>query len=311
MTKELLILYGGKEEAEISYRSAINVFKACHSLGYYPSMISVKEESIESILRLNKDAIILNLVHGKWGEDGKAQALFESLGMKYFGSSPKSCELTFNKILFREKMCELVNMPNGRAYSKEEYEQNPPSYIHVVKPYDSGSTMGVHYVETAEDVKKVVAEWSDNNERIVEEFIGGREGAVIVYNGEVIGGMLVNFDGPIFTYEAKYTPELSRLESWDCLHKLTREEISKYSLIVYNECGCEGGFLCIDFRLSASGDVYIIEANSIPGMTDCSLTPYSFGKRGVNFNELVQLMINSASLKQMNKREIIVEARVS
>jgi D-alanine-D-alanine ligase len=292
----ILVLYNtASEEGSIAKQSSLNVTKACLDLNYSTLLIDVNSVDIERILSNTRNPIVLNMAHGAWGEDGKAQELLDNLGVKYFGSGAESSRITFYKNEFRDKVKDIAFIPEGDFCNKSYYISNWNTFPHIVKPIDSGSTIKVYYVRSQKDKDNICSTWLDEY-RIVEEFIPGAEGACIVYNRKAMGGVIVNYNGPIFDYNSKYDPKLSRVEDWDRLGQDVINEISSVSEKIYDKCGCKG-FLCIDFRLSSDGRPYIIEANSIPGMTQCSLVPHVFKKHGISFNDLVQKMIEDAALE--------------
>lgn len=291
--RTVAILYGGyPDEASISRQSAFNVANACKELDYYPTILHINSMDVRQVLEDLDNPIVLNMVHGRWGEDGSAQRMLDELGIPYFGSSSASSEITFNKAKFREVVAEVARLPKGGFVTRDEYLQWN-AYPHVVKPHDSGSTVGVDYVETESGRDDVISKWGDSR-KIVEEFIDGLEGATVVYDGKLIDGVIVNYNGKIFDYDTKYDPKLSSLEPWDRIPEVARKELKEMSEDVYRVCGCSG-FLCIDFRLSRDNIPYVLEANSIPGMTKCSLVPYTFGRRGLSFNQVVELMLKDVS----------------
>jgi D-alanine-D-alanine ligase len=179
-------------------------------------------------------------------------------------------------------------MPKARILDNRGYDRAQIEFPHVVKVHNSGSTIGVHYIDSTTAKTNLLSEWVEGI-RIVEEFLDGPEGVIVIYKGEVIDGALVNYSGPLFDYNSKYDPQLSKLEPWDSLPATTREEVTQYGLDIYDNCQCSG-FLSVEFRLK-NGAPYILEANGIPGMTKTSLVPYTFARRGIGFKTLVELMI--------------------
>jgi D-alanine-D-alanine ligase len=302
--KNLVILYGGHpDESAISKQSALNIFKASIENGLEPILININKVELKPLLESIFNPVIINMVHGRWGEDGGAQSLFDELDIPYFGSGMYASEVTFDKNKFRNCVEEVVRMPFGKFMTKEEYLADWTKNPHIIKPHDSGSSAGVRYMET----KDKKPNWIDR--MIVEEFVDGVEGATVVYKGKCIGGVIVNYKGKIFDYDTKYDPKLSRVEDWDSLDQDIRNEVAEFSKAIYNECRCKG-FLVVDFRVSTKGVPYILEANTLPGMTQCSLVPYVFKKNGTNFNELVKIMINDASMDEYHATDTNPESEV-
>lgn len=293
-SKTIVILYGGHpDESEISRQSGINVLNACIEINLHPILININRVELKPLLESILHPIIINLVHGRWGEDGSAQIMFEEMGIPYFGSSVFASETLFNKIKFRELAGKFVKIPKGKIMNKDEYLKTWTEYPHILKPYDSGSSIGVQYVENKNEID--FDKWIDN--KIVEEYIDGIEGVSLVYNGKIVGGSIVNYNGKIFDYKTKYDPKLSKLEHWDSLDIKIRNEIGSMSELLYKECECSG-FVCIDFKINSRGEIYIIEGNTIPGMTKCSLVPYIFkAQKNIDFNTLVNMMVQDAETR--------------
>ena len=297
----LIILYGGFDgEAPISWKSASNVLKACVELGHEPSLINVSRLDLYDFFEREPDCVVLNMVHGQWGEDGEAQELFEELQIKYFGSSSTGSRITFDKSLFRGIAEDWVRLPKGKLMTKDEYDKTNQAYPHIVKIPNSGSSIGVSYICTDMAKRDLLNEW-ESDRRIVEEFIDGVEGSVTVYRGKVVGGVVIKYKGPIFDYITKYDLSLQTIGDWSVVNEAVRTEITTFAEKIFNKIGL-GGIVRIDFRLCSKGVPYILDVNTIPGMTTTSLVPFSFKQIGLGFNEVVQKMIDDATCDMRARR---------
>ena len=289
LKQKVLVIWGGVEERDISRISANDVYKACGRLGYPVAMAEITPENVYEVLQSYKDHVVLNLMHGELGEDGWIQRIFEELGVIYCGSSSVSSAITFDKSVFRKRVS--VRIPEGQVMTYEEYLKYPPGKAHIVKRLSSGSSLGVHYY----DADQVAPEWSGT--MLVEEFIPGREGSALVYNGECLGGCVFKYPGKFRDYESKYTLAKAGYFCWLELPESVRAEICALSEMAYKECECDG-MIRFDFRLSKADVPYILEANSVPAMISAE---YILSNAGISFTSFIQNMINDAKPHKSQK----------
>lgn len=303
--KTIVILYGGGFESEVSKLSASNIASIVIGLGYDLSLLKVRlhrlpknfyeTNYIEDKLLQIDNPIVLNMVHGEWGEDGAAQRLMEDLNIPYFGSSAFASRIGFYKNEFYEYISryDIAKIPKWDFLTKSEYlsSQWAINFPHIVKLPISGSSIGVHYISNAADIVKLSMDWDNESKMIVQEFIGGMEVGLAVLNGKTIGGVIPKYKGAILTYEDKYSENSSNLESIDTIPEQLKDDLLKSAEQVFKKCNCSG-FVLIEFRLNRNKDWILIEINTAPGMTKKSYIPNSFGE--TQQKEMVRIMINEA-----------------
>jgi D-alanine-D-alanine ligase len=277
-----------------------------------PSEDDLRRMARESLPRLVKnipspgeaDVVFLGL-HGGYGEDGTIQALLDVVGVPYTGSGHLASAIAMDKDVSKHL---FVNakvptakwvLVNEKAW-KQAGDRSAEDWLKtvglplIVKPSKQGSTVGLSIVKKAEDLKAAVDEaFRFDDEVLIEEFIAGRELTVCVIGGEAlpVGEIIPKHE--IYDYECKYTPgmaveefpaKLSKAES-DRVQELARRAFAALKLR-----GCAR----IDFRMSADGEFYCLEANTLPGMTGTSLAPQAAAAAGVAFPELCERIVRLA-----------------
>ena len=306
--KTVVVLYGGGKESEISKLSAMNVSSLVLQLEYNLSLMRVELDelpknfyqtnSLEDDLLQIDNPVVLNMVHGEWGEDGQAQQMLNRLNIPYFGSSVFGSRLNFYKNEFYEYVSrnEITKVPKWDFLNKKEYLDSKWAikFPHIVKTPDSGSSIGVYFIENPAEVIKLSTLWDDESRMIIQEFIPGIEVGLAMLDGRVIGGVIPKHSGPILTYDNKYGNHSSELVSIEELESELKETLYKEAETSFNRCGCSG-FVLAEFRLGEDNEWFLLEFNTVPGMTKKSYIPNSFGK--AKQIEMVKMMLSRASKK--------------
>ncbi|QEK38682.1 ATP-grasp domain-containing protein [Candidatus Cytomitobacter primus] len=216
----------------------------------------------DDILRIQPD-IIVNLVHGYWGEDGYAQRFLDELKFPYTGPRFNDASISINKHIMRS-ICTKLNIPisSGGFYSEKKYREKAHCYPHIVKPLFGGSSYGVHVINS--DEEKDQYKMSDQA-IICEEFIEGPELCVVVKNGKCYGSMIIECEEQFYTIHAKNTDKKVKfLGSESYVDQGMVKAAQEYAVGLYNYLDGHG-IARIDFKLSDKA--YFIDYNSIPGMT--------------------------------------------
>lgn len=240
--------------------------------------------------------IVFMALHGENGENGKIQAAFDLLGIKYTGSGYLSSALAMDKgaaKIFFEK--NGVPTPTGMKMTKadhtDDFDKTGLSLPCVVKPCCGGSSIGVSIVRTKEQFHAALDEafhWED--ELIIEEYIEGREFSVGVLEYQALPIIEIAPVEGFYDYKNKYKAG-STVETCPAeLSKEITEEMQKYAVMAAEALGLDT-YSRMDFLLNKEGKIYCLEANTLPGMTPTSLLPQEAGVIGVNFNELCEKLI--------------------
>ncbi len=240
--------------------------------------------------------IVFMALHGENGENGKIQAAFDLLGIKYTGSGYLSSALAMDKgaaKIFFEK--NGIPTPAGMKMTKADYtddfDKTGLSLPCVVKPCCGGSSIGVSIVRTKEQFHAALEEafhWED--ELIIEEYIEGREFSVGVLEYQALPIIEIAPVEGFYDYKNKYKAG-STVETCPAeLSKEITEEMQKYAVMAAEALGLDT-YSRMDFLLNKEGKIYCLEANTLPGMTPTSLLPQEAGVIGMNFNELCEKLI--------------------
>lgn len=246
--------------------------------------------------------IVFMALHGENGENGKLQAAFDLLGVKYTGSDYLSSAIAMNKGMAKKLFVEAgIPTPKGIAMTRETREDDVTKLnLHlpcVVKPCCGGSSIGVTIVRDAAEFKAALDEafrWED--ELVIEEFVEGREFSVGVIEGKALPVIEIAPIQGFYDYKNKYKAG-STVET--CPAELPEDvsaQMRHYAEEVAKVIGLDT-YSRSDFLLDKDGNMFCLEANTLPGMTPTSLLPQEAAVVGVNFNELCEKLIDISMKK--------------
>ncbi len=309
---KIAVLCGGiSEEKEISLKSGKNCFNALQRLGYNSILVDVK--SIEDLLDLkNKNIEIAFLVtHGRFGEDGTIQGVLEWMRIPYTGSSVLGSALSMDKWLTKQiARNNKINVANSYLLTSKN---NNPSYIKKVweelsiknntiflKPRDEGSSVNTFKIkslsELEEKIKKINLLHLDY---LMEEFIPGREITVslIEVDGtlKVLPILELKPKNEFYDYHAKYTKGMTEFILPANLDKNLETTIAETSKKIFYEICCSS-FGRVDYIIDEKDIPYLLEINSLPGMTDTSDLPAQAACAGIKYDEVVEMVLKTAKL---------------
>jgi D-alanine-D-alanine ligase len=291
-----VVMGGVSAEREVSLRSGQAIAEALRSRGYSVREVVVDAGAAEQIREARIDVAFLAL-HGGWGEDGRVQALCELLRIHYTGSGVLASGLAMNKpqakAIFVQRgiptprYCPALN----KSFVFEKMRFQVPL---VVKPSAEGSTVGLSIVKKEEEFDAALALARRFDETpMAEEYIPGRELTVGVLDGEPMGVVeIVPRDG-FYDYEHKYTKGATEYVAPAELPGAVTEETRERAQSAYQALGCRGAAR-VDLRLDPERGLFVLEVNTIPGMTPLSLLPMSARVTGMDFPELCERMLRSA-----------------
>lgn len=240
--------------------------------------------------------IVFLALHGEDGENGKIQAAFDLFGIRYTGSGYFGSALAMDKEISKEFFRKAgVPVPNGVKIKKSEREKNAfcsdIAFPCVVKPLCGGSSIGVSIVRTKEEFAKALDEafrWED--EALVEEYIIGREFSVGVLGETVLPVIEMAPVQGFYDYKNKYQSG-STVETCPAdIPAAQAERMQKYAMAAASSLGLMA-YARMDFLLNDAGEIFCLEANTLPGMTVTSLIPQEAQAAGIGFNELCERII--------------------
>ena len=304
MKINLMILKGGMSlEREISLKSFENVIKNIDSQRYNILDIDVKDiDELINHIKEFKPHIVLNLMHGGIGEDGTIQALLSSIGVKYVGSKALSSGICMDKNLSKT-ILKANNIPIiDYVYIKKD--ENPYLYKNeideliypvIVKPNKGGSSIGIKVGKNIDEVFNIIEDIKAlNDDILIEKFINGKEAICsLIQNKDGIRIMSIldiNPKSDIFDYSAKYDEDTNIYFSK--LPKFLQTMIEEVAKKTFNVLNCEG-YANIDFIIK-DDDIYVLEINTIPGLTNKSLLPKAINLSKYTLKDFLNEIIDFA-----------------
>jgi len=291
---------GLSAEREVSLKSGAAVHKALLARGYNAIALDVGRD-LAGQLAEKKIEVAFVCLHGRYGEDGAVQGLLELMGIPYTGSGVLASALAMDKV-FAKKIfaaCGLTITPYV-VFKKGDtplVSVLPFALPVVVKPSREGSSVGVSIVKVAEDFLAAVTEaFSHDSEILVEKYVKGREIQVGILNEKAIGAIEIVPKNEFYDFEAKYTDGMATHIMPAPMPKDEYNDLLKLGERAHAALGCTG-YSRVDFIVTSEKDAYLLEVNTLPGMTALSLLPEIAQHAGVEFEELVERILLSATLK--------------
>ncbi len=301
--KRVAVVYGGwSSERDVSLSSGTQMAEAARKAGYDVVEIDATRELAVQLLDAAPD-IILNGLHGPWGEDGCVQGLFEVLGIPYSHSGVLSSALAMDKIRsktsFRRAGLDVAeDKCITRAEAAAAHALEPP---YVIKPVAEGSSFGVLIVrkDGQGPPQELLEEgWHYGDNLMAEEFIPGRELTVGVMGDRPLAVTEITTLRDYYDFNAKYEAGGSRHTIPADLPEHVTQAAMRAAMTAHQALGCRG-VTRSDFRYDEDKDrLVILEINTQPGMTPTSLVPEQAAYAGMDFPELVAWMIEDASCQR-------------
>ena len=302
------VLKGGRSlERQVSLRSAARVEDALDRLGHEVMSIDAGVDLIRRLRAAEPDVVFVAM-HGRDGEDGTVQELLEILGLPYTGSSVLACIRAMDKVLTKYLLLEAgVPTPDFFAFNETAFRELGAAealpaieerleFPIVVKPASQGSALGIKFARTAADVPAaLVAAFSYDSKVLLERHVEGRDLAVSILEGRDGPEALpvveaVPRDENFYDFESRY--EIGRT-TFVCPARLPEAVTARaheLALETFRLLGCYG-FARVDLMLGESDELFVLEANPIPGLTDTSLLPQAAEAAGVGFDDLVERIL--------------------
>jgi len=301
------VLKGGRSlERQVSLRSGARAEDALARLGHEVVAIDVGADLIGRLRDAAPDVAFIAM-HGRDGEDGTVQELLEILDIPYTGSGVLACMRATDKVLAKHLMLEAgIPTPEFFAFSETAFRELGAAdalpaieqrldFPIVVKPSSQGSALGIKFARAAADVPAaLVAAFSYDSRVLLERHVDGRDLAVSILDGEPLPVVeAVPRDEEFYDFEARY--EIGRTD-FVCPASLppgATEQAQELALRTYRLLGCSA-FARVDLMLGSDGELTVLEANPIPGLTETSLLPQAAEAAGISFDELVGRILELA-----------------
>ena len=306
MSKHVAVLMGGwSAEREVSLRSGRACADAAERAGYRVTRVDV-DRDVAAMLKSLAPDVALNVLHGRPGEDGTLQGLLEILGIPYSHSGVMSSALAMQKDVAKVVMAAAgVPVPQGQVVSRRDAAAgHPMPRPYVIKPIAEGSSVGVFIVtEQHEHPPQELfrEDWAFGEQVLCEKYIPGKELTCAVMGDQALGVIEIVPTVRFYDYEAKYAPGGSQHVLPAKILPKVYQQVRRLSLHAHQALACRG-VTRADFRYDDRSEgiegLACLEVNTQPGMTQTSLVPELAAHAGVTFDELVQWMIEDASLNR-------------
>lgn len=296
---KVAVIYGGiSSEREVSLKSGKAMVENLKKDKY--DVLDFKIDNKTDVFNLDKDVdlVILGL-HGKFGEDGCIQSILDAMDIKYCGCSPLTSGIlmdkNFTKTIARQNGILTANWLTVKSVDEINYDDiDRLGYPVFIKPNSGGSSVATFFVKNNEDVENAVREGLKYDEIVmIEKYVKGVEYTSFVLNGEIYPTIKITSDQEFFNYEAKYSTTNGAKEVVVELPKELDEKVLSTSSKCWNAYNCKG-YVRVDYIITDDGDVYLLELNTLPGMTETSLIPKSAAARGISYSDLLDKLIETS-----------------
>jgi len=306
--KKIGVLMGGQSaEREVSLRSGNAIYNALNGLGYHTVAIDAGPD-LCSVLISNKIEIAFLALHGGYGENGSVQGMLEVLRIPYTGSKVLASALAMDKDASKKIFIYhdipvppfIVISPKSSVISQKletiDYQLSTIDFDFpwVVKPSTEGSSVGVSIVRDKVNLREAIEKATSLSEKvIIEKYIDGKEIHIGILDERVLGGVEVRPSLEFYSYEAKYTAGLTEYILPPEIDSKAYEKAKNAAFSAHSALGCKGATR-VDLRVDGEGNPYVLEVNTIPGMTETSLLPKIARHAGHDFPALIEEILRGA-----------------
>jgi len=286
----VVVLMGGRSaEREISLKSGQAVLKALQELGHEAIALDLTEDLCEKLRETKPDKVFIAL-HGPYGEDGRVQGLLDILGIPYVGSGVLGSSIAMDKDMTKKVLSfHGIKVPSWICLREEEGEFSWDNYPAVVKPADQGSSVGLFVVKDQKEAKEAIKKCFKISKKVmVEEYIEGKDITVGILKERALPPIEIRPRKGVYDYESKYTKGMTEylfVEDEDLTQKLQEIALLAHKSLELKDLSR------VDFRVDKDGTPYLLEVNTIPGLTELSLFPMACKRAGIDFKELINMLL--------------------
>ncbi len=309
---KVVVLKGGRSfEREVSLRSGGNVEAALRRLGHDVFSLDVDKSMVKQLKAQRPDVAFIAM-HGHGGEDGTVQELLEILRIPYTGSGVSASERAWDKVVSKAMLDTAgVPTPPSYAFGQEAFRELGAADLLtdiesqlglplVVKPARGGSALGIKLVhEPSEIVSALVSALAYDKRLMLERYVPGRELSVVIVGSDRPMALPIVEAVPLgrefYDFESRYTPGATDLHAPADLSPQVAEVVLQVALDTYGVLDCHG-FGRVDILLDANDDPWVLELNTIPGLTDTSIAPAAATAAGMTFDDLIARVLELADL---------------
>jgi D-alanine-D-alanine ligase len=295
MTKVIVLSGGNSAEREVSLRSGAVVYAALNEAGYEASVIDPTEPLNTYLEQFKQADIIFPALHGRGGEDGELQTFLEDNSIAFVGSGSKASRLCFDKLDYLKLVqSEGILIPETLSVNRTEFEaselKNKP---YVLKPNDEGSSVDTIISKDLNKVDEAAIEgaFSRHEQMLLEPFIVGDEITVAIVGEKAMPVIeIIPPQDEDFNYDNKYNGKTQELCPPVNISESIQAEASILAERLHKLCGCED-MSRTDMMVGSDGNLYVLETNTIPGLTAGSLLPKAAATAGLTMPSLCKLLI--------------------
>lgn len=303
MKKKIAVLLGGNSaERDISIKSGHAILKSLLKSGINAYPIDTRDFPVMQLKKQGFKSAYISL-HGKGGEDGTIQGVLEYLNIPYTGSGIMSSAISLDK--WRTKLlwkaCSIPVLPDiylkKKDFSKSTYplilkEILKLKFPIIIKPNNSGSSIGITLVQHIRQlIQSIQIAFKYSHDILIEPFLEGTEYTVSILDKIILPSVKIITKNNFYNYTAKYISSSTKYLCPSQLHDKKEKELKKITEMAWNVLGCKG---CgrIDAILDKKNKFWLLEVNTIPGMTNRSLLPMAAKSIGISFDQLVLKILN-------------------
>jgi len=318
MKKRVGVLMGGTSgERDVSLATGEGVARALELRGHEVARVIVGDEPIDRTLRDAEMDVAFVALHGRGGEDGCIQGMLELLGIPYTGSSVLASALAMDKLKAKE-LFRLHNIPTPPYYVATETELANLDEIHgsfgfpvIVKPRNEGSSLGLTKADDMDSLRAgILAALEHDKWALVERFIKATEVHVGLLDGRVLGCIEVAPKVGLYDYTAKYTPGCTDYVIPPRIAPTRARGVMNLAERAARALGCTGA-VRVDVLVTEGENEYVLEVNTLPGMTPTSLLPKIADHAGIDYGTLCEMILEGADLHAGVQRKPASERRRS
>ena len=297
---KVAVMFGGcSAEREVSLRSGAAVLNALQAAGVDAFAFDPKQQSLATLAGTGAQRVFI-VLHGRGGEDGTMQGALQQAGLPYTGSGVLGSALAMDKIrckwLFQAQ--QLPTAPFAVVHSNDTDYAGLLASLGgkvMVKPANEGSSIGMSAASTVEELQQAItAALKYDSEILVERWIKGREFTVAILNGQVLPIVEMRTPRSFYDYEAKYQANSTEYLCPAPLDEALTASMQDSALKAFDAVGASG-WGRVDIMLDEQGQHYLLEVNTVPGMTEKSLVPMAAKAAGLSFQQLVLAILTQAA----------------
>ncbi|WP_455543203.1 D-alanine--D-alanine ligase [Intestinibacter sp.] len=297
MKKKVVVIMGGiSSEREVSLNSGRSVLESINRDKYDVYELII-DEAMDVVNKMPQDVdFALIVLHGKFGEDGTIQSMLESMNIPYSGCNPLTSGICMDKNMSK-KVLVSSNIPTApwtivKSVDSIDYDAiEEIGYPVFIKPNSGGSSVATFKVDKKEDVEEAVRKGLEVDDIVmIEGYLPGDEYTSFILNGEIYPTIRITSPNEFFDYESKYdTGAKAATEEIVYLEESLQNQVNSISAQCWDSFNCKA-FIRVDLILS-NGIFYVLELNTLPGMTKTSLIPKSANAKGLPYSELIDKII--------------------